>query len=48
MASKRSATEVFEEDIIDGEFKRPKPDDRVKKHTLDSDEEDSGDDETYT
>lgn len=50
MAQKRSATEVFEEDISEIGFKNVKADEdkKVKKHTLDSDEEDdSGDDERY-
>lgn len=46
MAHKRSATEVFEEDISETNFKNAKAEeDKVKKHTLDSDEDDSGDDE---
>lgn len=48
MSQKRSATEVFQEDYIEGTeagSKHAKPDDFVKKHTLDSDEDDSGDDE---
>lgn len=48
MAQKRSATEVFEEDISETEFKNAKVAEKIKKHTLDSDEEDdSGDDERY-
>lgn len=48
MAQKRSATEVFEEDINETGFKNAKTDeDKIKKHTLDSDEDDSGDDERY-
>lgn len=45
MATKRSASEVFVEDIVDEERKHPKQEEKEKKHTLDSDEEDSGDDE---
>lgn len=41
MSNKRTAAEIFEEELNQ---KKPKPD-TVKKHTLDSDEEDSGDDE---
>lgn len=40
MSNKRTAAEIFEEELN----KKPKPE-VVKKHTLDSDEEDSGDDE---
>lgn len=43
MAAKRPASEVFEEDTS-GPSKQPKPE-AVKKHTLDSDEDDSEDDE---
>lgn len=50
MSQKRSATEVFQEDFLEGATesgsKQAKADvDFVKKHTLDSDEEDSVDDE---
>lgn len=44
MASKRPASEVFEEDAADVSNKHAKPE-PTKKHTLDSDEEDSEDDE---
>lgn len=45
MAQKRPASEVFTDDS--NVFKQPKQPDpeHVKKHTLDSDEDDSGDDE---
>lgn len=45
MAQKRSASEIFEGDILES-VKQPKID-HVKKHTLDSEEEDSGEDETF-
>ena len=44
MSQKRLASEVLDDD---GKFKQPKQDEHVKKHTLDSDEEDSGDDDKY-
>lgn len=43
MSNKRTAAEIFEEELNQ---KKPKPE-APKKHTLDSDEEDSGDDERY-
>ncbi|KAG4072572.1 hypothetical protein HA402_004661 [Bradysia odoriphaga] len=46
MAQKRSADEIFEGDIFES-TKQRKTVEHVKKHTLDSEEEDSGDDETY-
>lgn len=47
MAEKRSATEVFQDDFSEAtDFKQAKID-GIKKHTLDSDEDDSGDDERY-
>lgn len=45
MAQKRSAAEIFEGDVLES-VKQPKVD-HVKKHTLDSEEEDSGEDETF-
>lgn len=45
MAQKRNAAEIFEGDILES-VKQQKVD-YVKKHTLDSEEEDSGEDETF-
>lgn len=45
MAQKRNAAEIFEGDILES-VKHQKVD-YVKKHTLDSEEEDSGEDETF-
>jgi len=45
MAQKRSAAEIFEGDIL--ESVKHQRVEHVKKHTLDSEEEDSGEDETY-
>lgn len=45
MAQKRSAAEVFEGDILES-VKQPRIE-KDKKHTLDSEEEDSGEDETF-
>ncbi len=44
MAQKRSA-DIFEGDILES-VKQPRIE-HVKKHTLDSEEEDSGEDETF-
>lgn len=45
MAQKRNVAEIFEGDILES-VKHQKVD-YVKKHTLDSEEEDSGEDETF-
>lgn len=45
MAQKRSAAEIFEGDILES-AKQPRIE-KEKKHTLDSEEEDSGEDETF-
>lgn len=45
MAQKRSAAEIFAGDMFESSKQRKV--EHVKKHTLDSEEEDSGEDETF-